>query len=171
MGVFLSYRYRDCKYVASYNDCCKVFVPVRYGGDEEDRTLDLTDANRTLSQLSYAPIFHSRNACISYPISAELSREKLRFSGIFPFFQRARRAVPGETAYPESSENPEKFCSESPRRQETGPSFGTISISAAECCRKTERPERRRPETRLRHCQSTKPRRKPGTPRHRSARR
>ena len=24
-------------------------------GDEEDRTLDLTDANRTLSQLSYAP--------------------------------------------------------------------------------------------------------------------
>ena len=26
------------------------------GGDEEDRTLDLTDANRTLSQLSYAPI-------------------------------------------------------------------------------------------------------------------
>ena len=28
----------------------------RHGGDEEDRTLDLTDANRTLSQLSYAPI-------------------------------------------------------------------------------------------------------------------
>ena len=28
----------------------------RRGGDEEDRTLDLTDANRTLSQLSYAPI-------------------------------------------------------------------------------------------------------------------
>lgn len=27
----------------------------RLGGDEEDRTLDLTDANRTLSQLSYAP--------------------------------------------------------------------------------------------------------------------
>ena len=26
--------------------------------DEEDRTLDLTDANRTLSQLSYAPIYH-----------------------------------------------------------------------------------------------------------------
>ena len=31
----------------------KCFFP---GGDEEDRTLDLTDANRTLSQLSYAPI-------------------------------------------------------------------------------------------------------------------
>ncbi len=28
-----------------------------YGGDEEDRTLDLTDANRTLSQLSYAPMY------------------------------------------------------------------------------------------------------------------
>ena len=28
-----------------------------FGGDEEDRTLDLTDANRTLSQLSYAPTF------------------------------------------------------------------------------------------------------------------
>ena len=27
-----------------------------FGGDEEDRTLDLTDANRTLSQLSYAPV-------------------------------------------------------------------------------------------------------------------
>ena len=33
----------------------KEFVPVCFGGDEEDRTLDLTDANRTLSQLSYAP--------------------------------------------------------------------------------------------------------------------
>ena len=31
------------------------FVCARYGGDEGDRTLDLTDANRTLSQLSYAP--------------------------------------------------------------------------------------------------------------------
>ena len=28
---------------------------LKYGGDEEDRTLDLTDANRALSQLSYAP--------------------------------------------------------------------------------------------------------------------
>ena len=27
-----------------------------FGGDEEDRTLDLTDANRTLSQLSYEPL-------------------------------------------------------------------------------------------------------------------
>ena len=26
-----------------------------FGGDEEIRTLDLSDANRTLSQLSYAP--------------------------------------------------------------------------------------------------------------------
>ncbi len=32
-----------------------------FGGDEEDRTLDLTDANRTLSQLSYAPIYNIEN--------------------------------------------------------------------------------------------------------------
>ena len=32
-----------------------VFDFSKIGGDEEDRTLDLTDANRTLSQLSYAP--------------------------------------------------------------------------------------------------------------------
>ena len=31
------------------------FGLICYGGDEEDRTLDLTDANRTLSQPSYAP--------------------------------------------------------------------------------------------------------------------
>ena len=29
------------------HDFCRVFL---FGGDEEDRTLDLTDANRTLSQ-------------------------------------------------------------------------------------------------------------------------
>lgn len=33
----------------------KKFGYASNGGDEEDRTLDLTDANRTLSQLSYAP--------------------------------------------------------------------------------------------------------------------
>ena len=30
---------------------------IQVGGPEGDRTLDLTDANRTLSQLSYRPIF------------------------------------------------------------------------------------------------------------------
>ena len=34
----------------------KIKASSGFGGDEEDRTLDLTDANRTLSQLSYAPI-------------------------------------------------------------------------------------------------------------------
>ncbi len=34
----------------------KIKASSRFGGDEEDRTLDLTDANRTLSQLSYAPM-------------------------------------------------------------------------------------------------------------------
>ena len=33
----------------------QVFVQYPIGGPEEDRTLDLTDANRTLSQLSYGP--------------------------------------------------------------------------------------------------------------------
>ena len=33
----------------------KIKASSGFGGDEEDRTLDLTDANRTLSQLSYAP--------------------------------------------------------------------------------------------------------------------
>ena len=33
------------------------------GGDEEDRTLDLTDANRTLSQLSYAPKYFQFLRC------------------------------------------------------------------------------------------------------------
>ena len=35
-----------------------------FGGDEEDRTLDLTDPTRTLSQLSYAPT----NAVIRPPL-------------------------------------------------------------------------------------------------------
>ena len=30
-----------------------------FGGHEGDRTLGLTDANRTLSQLSYTPIYKS----------------------------------------------------------------------------------------------------------------
>ena len=33
------------------------FGSARFGGPEETRTLDLSDANRTLSQLSYRPIF------------------------------------------------------------------------------------------------------------------
>ena len=35
----------------------KTFRLPMNGGDEGIRTLDLSDANRTLSQLSYAPIF------------------------------------------------------------------------------------------------------------------
>ena len=46
---------------AHFSKSCKKAVKssisrLFHGGDEEDRTLDLTDANRTLSQLSYAPI-------------------------------------------------------------------------------------------------------------------
>ena len=49
----------------------RVFV----GGDEEDRTLDLTDANRTLSQLSYAPN--------SSAISVQLRSRNLLYHRIF----------------------------------------------------------------------------------------
>ena len=51
-----------------------------FGGDEEDRTLDLTDANRTLSQLSYAPtrrisLYHRIWICKdSFSINSELFR-------------------------------------------------------------------------------------------------
>lgn len=51
------------------------------GGDEEDRTLDLTDANRTLSQLSYAPKYKSiqqRERCFqqNYTIGYDIAFEK-----------------------------------------------------------------------------------------------
>ena len=63
LGCFsLFYWYADSKHITPHHNCkiitAVVFDCVRYGGDEEDRTLDLTDANRTLSQLSYAPICH-----------------------------------------------------------------------------------------------------------------
>ena len=41
-------------------------LPWTFGGPEEDRTLDLTDANRTLSQLSYGPVSLS-NGIIHHP--------------------------------------------------------------------------------------------------------
>ena len=43
------------------------WMPVIFGGDGGIRTLDLTDANRTLSQLSYAPIL---NCMISSQLTA-----------------------------------------------------------------------------------------------------
>ena len=43
-------RHKNNKDIFDFLKC-----PCQFGGDEEDRTLDLTDANRTLSQLSYAP--------------------------------------------------------------------------------------------------------------------
>ncbi len=42
---------------------------VNFGGDEEDRTLDLTDANRTLSQLSYAPKYVCAVSVLVYIIA------------------------------------------------------------------------------------------------------
>lgn len=47
---------------ARYHSISKKMTPYSpyrgLSGDEEDRTLDLTDANRTLSQLSYAPVIY-----------------------------------------------------------------------------------------------------------------
>ena len=57
----------------------------KYGGDEEDRTLDLTDANRTLSQLSYAP----ENVSIIAPGSRFVQRE----------FQFLKKKIPGIILY------------------------------------------------------------------------
>ena len=47
-----------------------------FGGDEEDRTLDLTDANRTLSQLSYAPIYFSERKVL---YSRKTGKSRKRF--------------------------------------------------------------------------------------------
>ena len=44
------------KFCVNKKKDCKLFAcSLSFGGPEEDRTLDLTDANRTLSQLSYGP--------------------------------------------------------------------------------------------------------------------
>ena len=51
-----------------------------FGGDEEDRTLDLTDANRTLSQLSYAPKRFFKDRCLYYCILSILSSPFADFS-------------------------------------------------------------------------------------------
>jgi hypothetical protein len=42
-----------------------------FGGDEEIRTLDLSDANRTLSQLSYAPKYHQPDINVVETIGLE----------------------------------------------------------------------------------------------------
>lgn len=53
----ISKKFNDFIDTATLMHFDKFFVKVKAAcnGDEEDRTLDLTDANRTLSQLSYAP--------------------------------------------------------------------------------------------------------------------
>ena len=45
--------------------------PVDFGGDGGDRTLDLTDANRTLSQLSYAPVDKLLKYHISFAVKSQ----------------------------------------------------------------------------------------------------
>ena len=51
-GRFASREKTNKKVCRTY----EIINPANSGGDKGIRTLDLTDANRTLSQLSYAPI-------------------------------------------------------------------------------------------------------------------
>ena len=53
-----------CTYGGETVETSRLFAAASFlvqldGGPEETRTLDLSDANRTLSQLSYRPIFFS----------------------------------------------------------------------------------------------------------------
>ena len=57
-------------------------LPTFYGGDEGIRTLDLTDANRTLSQLSYAPVF----ACPAALPAANTWNYTIVFQFVKPYF-------------------------------------------------------------------------------------
>ena len=61
----------------------KVFVQYLFGGPEGIRTLDLSDANRTLSQLSYKPVF------TWYPAIIHVFRKNAR--GISPSAQTLAR--------------------------------------------------------------------------------
>lgn len=49
--MFLSKRKRSLDEKTPFSD----FIDYHDGGPERDRTVDLSDANRTLSQLSYRP--------------------------------------------------------------------------------------------------------------------
>jgi|LSQX01.2.fsa_nt_gb hypothetical protein len=52
VGKRLNNMQKSIKKASNRND----LKPFLSNGDEEDRTLDLTDANRMLSQLSYVPM-------------------------------------------------------------------------------------------------------------------
>ena len=68
-----------------------------FGGDEEDRTLDLTDANRTLSQLSYAPIDALYLTAFSQKcqgaVCKKLSIQNLLVAGIGAVYHIAPRKI------------------------------------------------------------------------------
>ncbi len=58
-----------------------VFVYLSFGGPEETRTLDLSDANRTLSQLSYRPIL-SRSLECGHIIAHHFKKSNHKIAGI-----------------------------------------------------------------------------------------
>ena len=66
------------------------------GGDEEDRTLDLTDANRTLSQLSYIPTKR-----LLYYITPTCQKKQEEFQILFDLFRSSvlKSVCSGDNAY------------------------------------------------------------------------
>ena len=69
-----------------------------FGGDEEDRTLDLTDANRTLSQLSYGPKQHidykpmlSKSQLLFFDFSEKWVKSNARKQKTFVTKQKSKR--------------------------------------------------------------------------------
>ena len=72
-----------------------VFVFAANGGDEGIRTLDLSDANRTLSQLSYAPICGSAwNRTKYYNTDLGFVKENFPRQAVF-----LRKRIPASSAY------------------------------------------------------------------------
>jgi hypothetical protein len=66
----------------------RILVAFAFGGDEEDRTLDLRIANATLSQLSYIPMLQilSTTRCCCNVFSAVCKKMKVLYSRDFSDF-------------------------------------------------------------------------------------
>ena len=61
------------------------------GGPEETRTLDLSDANRTLSQLSYRPIYEA----VLFPVRC-YDPENIDIIAMFDVFVKAFFSIPAQ---------------------------------------------------------------------------
>ena len=76
--------------------CCASFSSTHFGGPGGIRTLDLSDANRTLSQLSYRPIFCRFSSAAEFIIAREKEKSK-RFFRKMLFFCRDTAEGAGQT--------------------------------------------------------------------------